>query len=71
MKNSQWWGVKGYSNGSGSTLFTMPSGVASPVRPHCTPRPACAAARDQTRRRLAAIAALRPGARALILFGAA
>lgn len=55
----------------GSTLFTMPSGVTGPVRPHCAPRtlPACAVAAEIKRgggwRRSRAP---RPGTRTLILF---
>lgn len=43
------WGVSVQVIGNlGSTLFTMPSGVTGPVRPHCAPRtlPACAAAAE-------------------------
>lgn len=61
------------SNGSGSTLFTTPSGVAGPVRPHRAPHslPACAAAEIKRGGGWRRSRPLRPGARALILFAAA
>lgn len=65
------WGVSVQVIGSlGSTLFTMPSGVTGPVRPHCAPRtlPACAAAEIKRGGGWRRSRPLRPGARALILF---
>lgn len=54
--------------GYGSTLFTMPGGVARPGQPPCSPLtpPASATVRDQKRKKLAVTTGPGPGASALM-----